>query len=235
MFKLNPEKLYIFDGAMGTMLQSRGLKLREVPEILSLTQPELIRSVHREYLNAGADFITANTFGANRFKLANSGHTVSEIVTAGLTLAREITHGTPAYVALDIGSTGRVMYPSGDALFDEIYDVVAEMVIAGRELADVILLETFTDLHELKAAVLAARENSDLPIFATMSFEESGRTFFGASVEAMAATLEGLGIDALGVNCSLGPAQLLPIVERLCKCSHQILQTSPRFLRSLQV
>ncbi|MBQ3347244.1 MAG: homocysteine S-methyltransferase family protein [Synergistaceae bacterium] len=227
MFKLNPEKLYFFDGAMGTMLQSRGLKLREIPEILSLTQPELIRSVHREYLNAGADFITANTFGANRFKLANSGHSVSEVIKAGLTLAREITHGTPAHVALDIGSTGRVMYPSGDASFDEIYDAVAEMVIAGRDLADVILLETFTDLHELKAAVLAARENSDLPIFATMSFEESGRTFFGASVEAMTATLEGLGIDALGVNCSLGPAQLLPIVERLCKCSHIPVMVQP--------
>ncbi len=227
MFTLNPEKLYFFDGAMGTMLQSRGLKLREIPEILSLTQPELIRSVHREYLNAGADFITANTFGANRFKLANSGHSVSEIIKAGLTLAREITHGTHAHVALDIGSTGRVMYPSGDASFDEIYDAVAEMVIAGKNLADVILLETFTDLHELKAAVLAARENSELPVFATMSFEESGRTFFGASVEAMTATLEGLGIDALGVNCSLGPAQLLPIVERLCKCSHIPVMVQP--------
>ena len=227
MFKLNPEKLYFFDGAMGTMLQSRGLKLREIPEILSLTQPELIRSVHREYLNAGADFITANTFGANRFKLANSGHSVSEIITAGLTLVREITQGTSAITVLDIGSTGRVMYPSGDASFDEIYDAVAEMVIAGKNLADVILLETFTDLHELKAAVLAARENSELPVFATMSFEESGRTFFGASVEAMTATLEGLGIDALGVNCSLGPAQLLPIVERLCKCSHIPVMVQP--------
>ena len=227
MFKLNPEKLYFFDGAMGTMLQSRGLKLREVPELLNLTQPELIRSVHREYLNAGADFITANTFGANRFKLANSGHSVSEIINAGLTLVREITQGTSALTVLDIGSTGRVMYPSGDASFDEIYDAVAEMVIAGKNLSDVILLETFTDLHELKAAALAARENSDLPIFATMSFEESGRTFFGASVEAMTATFEGLGIDALGVNCSLGPAQLLPIVERFCKCSHIPVMVQP--------
>lgn len=227
MFTLDPQKLYFFDGAMGTMLQSRGLKLREIPEILSLTHPDLIRSIHREYLNAGADFITANTFGANPFKLANSGYTVSEIITAGLTLAREITSGTPAHVALDIGSTGRVMYPSGDASFGEIYDAVAEMVIAGKNLADVILLETFTDLHELKAAVIAARENSDLPIFATMSFEESGRTFFGASVEAMTATLEGLGLSALGVNCSLGPAQLLPIVERLCKCSHIPVMVQP--------
>ena len=224
---MNPEKIYFFDGAMGTMLQSRGLKLREIPELLNLTHPELIKSIHREYLNAGSDFITANTFGANPFKLAKSGFTVSEIVKAGLNLVREVTQGTSALAVLDIGSTGRVMYPSGDASFNEIYDAVAEIVVAGRELADVVLLETFTDLYELKAAVLAARENSQLPVFATMSFEESGRTFFGASVEAMTATIEGLGVEALGVNCSLGPSQLLPIVERLCACSHVPVMVQP--------
>ncbi len=227
MFTLDPQKIYFFDGAMGTMLQARGLKLRELPELLNLTHPELIRSVHREYLDAGADFITANTFGANRFKLKDSANTVTEIIEAGLMLARGVTAGTPARVALDIGSTGRVMYPSGDASFSEIYDAVAEMVTAGKNLCDVILLETFTDLHELKAAVLAARENSDLPIFATMSFEESGRTFFGANVEAMTATLEELGVSALGVNCSLGPAQLVPIVERFCTCSHIPVMVQP--------
>ena len=227
MFTLDTDRIYFFDGAMGSMLQARGLKLREIPEILNLTRPDLIRSIHREYLNAGSDFITANTFGANRFKLRDSGHTVSEIIEAGLSLAREITAGTPAKVALDIGSTGRVMYPSGDASFSEIYDAVAEMVIAGKNLCDVILLETFTDLHELKAAVISARENSDIPIFATMSFEESGRTFFGASVEAMTATLEGLGVSALGVNCSLGPAQLVPIVERFCAFSHIPVMVQP--------
>ncbi len=227
VFRLDRRKIYFFDGAMGTMLQSRGLKLRQVPELLNLTNPEMIRSIHREYLSAGADFITANTFGANKFKLSGSGHTVNEIVTAGLALARQVTEGTEALAVLDIGATGRVMYPSGDASFDEVYDAVAEMVVAGKGLADVILLETFTDLYELKAAVIAARENSDLPIFATMSFEESGRTFFGASVETMTATLEGLGIDALGVNCSLGPAQLVPIVERLCRCSHIPVMVQP--------
>ncbi|MBR1658453.1 MAG: homocysteine S-methyltransferase family protein [Synergistaceae bacterium] len=227
MFRLDPEKIYFFDGAMGTMLQARGLKLREIPEILSLTQPELIRSIHREYINAGSDFITANTFGANRSKLAGSGFTVTETVRAGANLAREVTEGTSSIPVLDIGATGRVMYPSGDASFGEIYDAVAEMVIAGRDICGAVLLETFTDLYELKAAVLAAKENSDLPVFATMSFEESGRTFFGASVEAMAAVLEGLGIDALGVNCSLGPKQLLPIVERLCSCSHIPVMVQP--------
>ena len=227
MFTFDDGRIYFFDGAMGSMLQARGLKLREIPEILNLTRPELIRSIHREYLNAGADFITANTFGANRFKLKGTSHTVTEIIQAGLTLAREITAVTPALVALDIGSTGRVMYPSGDASFSEIYDAVAEMVNAGKNLCDVILLETFTDLHELKAAVIAARENSDLPIFATMSFESSGRTFFGASPETMTAALEGLGVSALGVNCSLGPGQLVPIVERFCACSHVPVMVQP--------
>ena len=218
MFTLNPDRIYFFDGAMGSMLQARGLKLRQVPESLNLTNPELIRSIHTEYSQAGADFITANTFGANRFKLAKSGFSVQEVIQSGLAIARESAGSS--LVALDIGPTGRVIAPLGDSSFTEVYDAVAEMVIAGRDSCDVILLETFTDLYELKAAVLAALENSSLPVFATMSFEESGKTFFGASVEAMAATLEGLGVSALGVNCSLGPAQLVPIVKRLCAVSH---------------
>ena len=226
MFTLNTDRIYFFDGAMGSMLQSRGLKLRQVPETLNITNPELIRSIHDEYSQAGADFITANTFGANRFKLAKSGFTVHEVIQAGLAIARE-SAGTHSLVALDIGPTGRVIAPLGDASFTEVYDAVAEMVIAGKSQSDVILLETFTDLYELKAAVLAARENSDLPIFATMSFDESGKTFFGAGIESMAATLEGLGVSALGVNCSLGPAQLLPIVKRLCEVSHIPVMVQP--------
>ncbi len=225
MFNLDNNKIYFFDGAMGTMLQSRGLKLREVPEILNLTNPDLIRGIHSEYINAGADFITANTFGANKFKLANTGYNVQEIITAGAKLAREVARNS--FVALDIGSTGRVMAPSGDASFNEIYNAISEMVIAGRNFCDVILLETFTDLYELKAAVIAARENSDLPIFATMSFEENGRTFFGASIETMTATLENLGISALGVNCSLGPVQLLPLIEKICSLSHIPVMVQP--------
>ena len=207
------------------MLQARGLKLRELPELLNLTNPDLILSIHGEYKNAGADFISSNTFGANRFKLANSGHAVEEIVRAGVKIARQAA-GNDSRVALDIGSTGRVMKPSGDASFDEIYEAVAEMVNAGKELSDVILLETFTDLYELKAAVLAAKENSNLPVFATMSFEENGRTFFGTSIESMTATLEGL-VDVLGINCSLGPRQLLPLVEKICKLSHIPVMVQP--------
>ena len=222
----NPYKIYFFDGAMGSMLQSRGLKLREIPETLNLTNPDLIKSIHTEYKNSGADFITANTFGANKFKLSKSNYSVYDIVNAGVKIAREVA-GSNSYVALDIGATGRVMAPSGDASFNEIYDCVAEMVNAGKNFCDVILLETFTDLYELKAAILAARENSDLPIFATMSFEANGRTFFGTSIEAMTATLEGLGISALGVNCSLGPSQLLPLVEKICSLSHIPVMVQP--------
>ena len=225
MFTLNPDKIYFFDGAMGSMLQARGLKLREVPESLNLTNPELVRSIHTEYSQAGADFITANTFGANRFKLAKSGLTVQEVIHSGLSIARQAAKDS--LVALDIGPTGRVIAPLGDSSFTEVYDAVAEMVIAGKDSCDVILLETFTDLYELKAAALAALENSDRPVFATMSFEESGKTFFGASVESVAATLGGLGVSALGVNCSLGPAQLVPIVKRLCAVSHIPVMVQP--------
>ena len=137
MWKFNPEKIYFFDGAMGTMLQSRGLKLREIPEILNLTNPEMIRAIHKEYADAGADFITANTFGANPFKLKNSGYKLKDIIQSGLSLAREASNG--ACVALDIGSTGRVMAPSGDASFSEVYDAISEMVDAGKNFCDVIL------------------------------------------------------------------------------------------------
>ncbi len=226
MFRLMPDRIYFFDGAMGSMLQARGLKLRQVPESLNITNPDLIRAIHSEYSHAGADFITANTFGANRFKLAKSGLSVHEVIQSGLSIARQ-SAAKDSLVALDIGPTGRVIAPLGDASFSEVYDAVAEMVIAGKDSCDVILLETFTDLYELKAAVLAALENSDRPVFATMSFEESGKTFFGASIESMAATLEGLGVSALGVNCSLGPAQLVPIVKKLCEVSHIPVMVQP--------
>ena len=228
MFTFNPDRIYFFDGAMGTMLQSHGLKLRELPESLNFTNPDLIRTIHSEYSDAGANFISANTFGANRFKLAKSNLNPKDVIIQALTLANEITQShSDSYSVLDIGPTGRVMSPVGDASFDEVYDAFAEMVIAGRDLCDAILLETFTDLYELKAAVLAARENSDLPVFATMSFDESGHTFFGTTIEAMTYTLEGLGIDALGVNCSLGPAQLVPVVKRICEISHIPVMVQP--------
>ena len=214
---------------MGTMLQARGLKLRELPESLNFTQPDLLKSIHQEYINAGADFISANTFGANKFKLANSGLSVHETIQAALKIVREVIKDSnkDSRAVLDIGPTGKIMSPVGDASFDDIYYSVAEQVKAGKDLADVILFETFTDLYELKAAILAALENSDLPVFATMSFDESGKTFFGASVASMVATLENLGVSVLGVNCSLGPSQLVPIVKELCARSHIPVMVQP--------
>lgn len=226
--------ILFFDGGMGTMLQARGLKLRELPESLNFTHPDLIESIHQEYLNAGSDFVTTNTFGANRFKLSKANIKVGDAVSAAVKIARNAAKkNNKGFIALDIGPTGRVMSPYGDASFDEIYDAVAEQVKAGinagldKNNGDIILLETFTDLKEIKAAILAAKENCDLKIFATMSFEESGRTFFGTSVESMVLTLEDLGVSALGVNCSLGPAQLVPIVKKICEISHAPVIVQP--------
>ena len=218
-FSINTKAAMLFDGAMGTMLQKIGLKADEIPEELNLTHPDTIASIHREYLDAGADAVLANTFGANRYKAAKTAYSVKDLVLAGVSVAKKAALGR-GYVALDVGPTGRVMQPVGDMAFEEAVDAFAETVRAGDEAgADFILLETFTDLYELKAAVIAAKENSSLPLLATMSFEESGRTFFGATVESMVLTLEALGVDALGVNCSLGPRQLAPVVERILNAS----------------
>ncbi len=221
------QDILFFDGGMGTMLQARGLRLRELPEVLDLTHPDLIGSIHRDYLEAGADFVTTNTFGANRWKLEGSGHTVAEAVSAAVRVARSAADDFGARVALDIGPSGKVLAPLGDAAFEDVYEAVAEQVRAGAEGCDAVLLETFTDLYELKASLLAVKDHCNLPIFATMSFEEGGRTFFGAGIDSMVMTLEGLGAAALGVNCSLGPVQLEPIVEAICALSHIPVMVQP--------
>lgn len=216
MFKIPDDKILILDGAMGTMLQGRGLRTGDIPEKLNITDIGVIESIHREYLEAGADVVSANTFGANRFKAEKAGYSLENMVIPAVRAAKRAAAAYGKYAALDIGPCGRVLQPSGDLSFEDAVEVFAEIVRAGRQAgADLILLETFTDLYELKAAVLAAKENSDLPVLASMSFEENGYSFFGTSIEAMVLTLEGLGADALGVNCSLGPKQLAPIVERI--------------------
>ncbi len=213
------KKHLFFDGAMGTVLQSKGLELGELPENYNFTQPRVIEGIHREYLEAGAHFITTNTFGANRYKMQNTSYTVEQVITKAVELAcRARKDFQDRYIALDVGPSGKVLQPIGDISFDEIYEVFKEQVIAGEKAGcDVILFETFTDLYELKAAVLAAKENTSLPVLCTMSFEENGRTFFGTSIEAMVLTLEGLGVSALGINCSLGPKQLRPIVDQVLR------------------
>lgn len=228
-FRINNNETIIFDGAMGTMLQKRGLKRGEIPELLSLTAPDLIRSIHDEYFDAGCDVVSANTFGANRYKAEKTGHSVAELVSSAVAIARKAASGRKGkYAALDIGPCGRVLQPTGDLPFEDAVEVFAEIVRAGSQAgADLILLETFTDLYELKAALIAAKENSDLPVLATMSFEENGISFFGATVESMVLTLQALGADALGVNCSLGPKQLAPIVERLLRASSIPVMVQP--------
>lgn len=210
---LNNNNVVLLDGAMGTMLQQSGLEAGAAPELLNLENPELIESVHRKYIEAGSQIVYANTFGANRYKL--HGKSVEEVVSAGIAIAKKACAGK-ALTALDIGPVGQLLEPSGTLTFEEAYDIFKEQVIAGRD-ADVIVFETMTDLYELKAAVLAAKENSDKPIMCTMTFEENYRTFTGCMVSSMALVLNGLGVDALGINCSLGPKQLAPICEELLK------------------
>jgi len=225
------KKIILCDGAMGTMLQSCGLKAGELPELLSFTRPDVIKKIYREYYRAGSDFVSSNTFGANRFKLAGSGYTVSQVVARAVSLAREAAEEFRAkssdlqdpaqnsgkkFVALDLGPTGKLMEPSGDLSFDEAYNVFKEMVVAGAEAgADFVLFETFIDIYEMKAAVLAAKENCDLPVFCSVTFQKNGRMLMGADPITAVNILQDLGIDALGVNCSLGPADMIGIVKEI--------------------
>ncbi|MED9970330.1 MAG: homocysteine S-methyltransferase family protein [Ruminococcus sp.] len=213
---LKTKDFIILDGAMGTMIQKSGVIFEHSPETLNITEPELIQSFHRAYIDAGADIIYSNTFGANSYKLENSGYSVSQIAGAAIKNAKAAAEGTGALVALDIGPVGMLLEPAGSLSFDEAYDYFKEQILAGDG-ADLIVFETMTDLYELKAAVLAAKENSCKPVIATMTFEKNGRTFTGVSPASAAVTLTGLGVDAVGVNCSLGPDELEPIVAEMTR------------------
>ncbi len=211
-FDLLEKSEFVFlDGGMGTMLQSMGVE-SHIPELLNIKNPEIITDIHKQYINAGADIIYANTFGANALKLNGSGYTVADVVSAGVENALKAGN---AIVALDMGSLGQLLEPSGTLKFEQAYELYKEIVIAGSQ-ADLIVIETMTDLYEVKAALLAAKENSDKPVLVTMTFEENMRTFTGVSPECMIAVLEGLGADAVGVNCSLGPDELYPVIEKIC-------------------
>lgn len=215
-------KFMFFDGAMGTMLQNSGLLPGELPELLNITSPDTIINIHRAYLDAGSDTITTNTFGANRIKLQGSSYSPSQVISAAVTNAKKAisNYGSKKYIALDIGPIGSLLAPMGTLSFEEAYEIFKEQVVAGVEAgADIILIETMTDLYEVKAAILAAKENSALPVFCTMSFQENGRTFVGTDVASFVSLAEGLGVDALGANCSLGPNQLQGIVDELVKYS----------------
>ena len=212
-------KRFVFlDGGMGTQLQARGLQPGQKPELAALEMPDVLTAIHTDYANAGADILLANTFGANAKKLAGCGHTVEDVVTASIACAHKAADTTGALVALDIGPLGELLVPAGTLSFEDAYAEFAQVIRAGTAAgADLVFLETMTDLYELKAAILAAKENCTLPIFTSMSFESRGRTFTGCTVESYAVTAAGLGADAVGINCSLGPKEILPFAQRLCR------------------
>lgn len=208
--------LVLFDGAMGTELQKKGLKLGDVPETLNIEQRDIVVEIHKEYIEAGSNVVTTNTFGANEKKLQATNYSVEEIIDAAVKAAREAIGNKEVFAALDIGPIGELVEPMGILTFDEAYEIFKRQVVQGEKSgADLILIETMTDLYEMKAALLAAKENTNLPVLATMSFEKDHRTFTGCLPSSMAVTLEGLGADGIGINCSLEPKEIRPIVEEL--------------------
>lgn len=228
VLNLLKEKILIADGAMGTMLQNMGLPFGYAPDLWAVEEPEKVAAVHKKYIEAGANIITTDTFGTNRLKMAEYGRDAGEVAAAGVKLLKKAISESgreDVFAFLDIGPTGRLLKPMGDLDFNEAVSVFAETVRAGAEAgADGIIIETMSDLYELKAAVLAAKENSSLPVFCTMVFDEKGKLLTGADVETAAATLEGLGVDAIGLNCGMGPEGMLPIVRRMrSACSLPII------------
>lgn len=203
----------LFDGAMGTMLQEKGLAAGMQPEYFNLTHPEVVTEIHRQYVAAGADIITANTFQANGHKIPEAE--LPKIITAAVKLAKD---SGARFVAYDMGPIGALLAPLGTLSFDEAYKLFAQQArLAERAGADLVVLETVSDLLEAKAAILAIKENTDLPVFVTMTYQADGRTFVGCDSVTATLTLQALGVDALGVNCSLGPKELLPVVEEITR------------------
>ena len=209
-----------FDGGMGSLLQERGLAAGELPETWNITRPEEIQSIHRAYLDAGSDIINTNTFGANALKFPDNLREIVESAVSNAKEARRQSGREDAYIALDLGPTGRLLQPMGDLPFEQAVELFGEVVRIGAAAGvDLVLIETMSDSYELKAAVLAGKENCDLPVLVTVIFDENGKMLTGGTVDSVAAMLEGLRVDALGVNCGLGPKQMLPIVKRLTEVS----------------
>ncbi len=223
-------ELLFFDGAMGTMLQSQGLQPGELPELWNITKEDCILNVHKSYLMAGCNIIKANTFGINRFKMKDTGYTCEELTEKGIQLVKRAISetGKKAYTALDIGSLGKLLEPLGDLSFEEAYRAFCQVCIAGEQAgADLCLIETMNDTYEIKAAVLAAKENTRLPIVVTMVFDESGTLLTGADMEAAVAMLEGLRVDAIGLNCGFGPDVMKGFLPKLREISSLPLVLNP--------
>ena len=217
------KRIVFFDGGTGSLLQANGLKPGELPETWNILHPEIVTKLHYDYLEAGADIVKTNTFGANGLKFNDAGeYGLDEIVAAAMENAKKAVSkaGDKGYIALDIGPTGKLLKPLGDLGFEEAYRLFSDVVAIGaREGADLVLIETMSDSYEVKAAVLAAKENCNLPVFATMIFDSKGKLLTGGTVESTVALLEGLGVDALGINCGLGPVQMKGILADIMKAA----------------
>lgn len=230
--KLLGKKLLFFDGGMGTMLQKNGMGAGEIPELLNINRAELIEKIHTEYLEAGADIITTNTFGANPLKFT-ADTSLDMIIAAAIGIARKAvnkfcTEDKPRFVAFDIGPCGRLLEPLGDLSFDDCYDAFAHIAKTAEKCgADLVIIETMSDTLEAKAAVLAVKENTSLPIFCTMTFDESRKTLTGGDVKVMSAIMEGLGVDCVGINCGLGPDQISEMMAELNKISSIPIMAQP--------
>ena len=221
---LKSNKLIIADGAQGTELRRLLSRKVEASHLLNFSDPELVKKVIKSYADAGSDFVCANTFSINGFNVQN----VDEEIKQALAIAKEALAGTGVLVALDVTTTGKLLEPSGLLKFEEAYNIYKEIMISGEKHgADLVLIETMTDLYETKAALLALKENTDLPVICSMTFERGGRTFTGTPISCMAATLEGLGADALGINCSLGPAELRVLARELLNCTDLPVMIKP--------
>ncbi|MEE0944472.1 MAG: homocysteine S-methyltransferase family protein [Clostridia bacterium] len=220
------QEILFFDGAMGTILQSKELTAGELPEMWNITHAEDIYDVHKSYVDAGANIISTNTFGANPIKLSRDTKLLEDIIANGVSIAKRAN--PDGYVALDIGPLGKLLAPYGDLPFDDAYSAFAEVVKIGTKAgADLILIETMSDVYEAKAAVLAANENSDLPVVLTFAFNENGRLLTGADIETVAHIFEGLGVDALGFNCGLGPREMLPFINELAASTSLPIVVNP--------
>lgn len=228
VLKYIEENILVFDGAMGTILQKKGLKLGENPEILNIENRGIILDIHKEYIKSGANVITTNTFGSNELKLKRTNYSVEDIIYAGVDIAKEAAKGTDTLIALDIGPIGELLAPMGTLKFERAVEIFKREIEAGvKSGVDLILIETMTDLYEVKAAIIAAKETCNLPIFCTMTFEEDERTFTGCLPESMCITLESLGVNAIGINCSLGPKELKNIVERVINTTNLPVMIQP--------
>ena len=216
------KEVMIFDGAFGTELEKRGI-MSKCPEMLNVTAPDQIAAIHKSYIEAGCDFITTNTFGANRIKMPDRDRKM--MIEAAIAQAKRFR--TSQYVMMDIGPLGKMLYPMGELSFDDAYEAFKEMVLIARDQVDGFILETFSDLYELKCALLAVKENSDKPVFTTMTFDATGHTLTGTSPRIMAELMCNMGADAIGVNCSLGPNDLRPIVAELLKYSTKPVLVQP--------